>query len=270
MVMISTVREPCRSAQTPPFLLASSPRVGTVGGMLILLPPSEGKATGGSGLWSPDAGEWGTELAPARIRILGALAETDPSRVISLSGSRYDQAVESNLAVIAGTAPAMAAWARYQGVVWEALSPRTLSPALRQQARERIVVASGLGGLFRWDDPVPDYRLKMGASLTALGRVDRLWSTMLGALAAASAQGPVVDLLPREHAGAVPPQSLPAGGRWLRVGLVDGRGAAAGHNGKAAKGLLARALLGVPDDGVEAFLALYKDPSGYRLAVEPV
>ena len=65
----------------------------------------------------------------------------------------------------------------------------------------------------------------------------------------------VVDLLPNEHRAAWTPS--PARYDLIRPELSTPDGKPAGHGGKAAKGLLARALL--EDDDVERVLATF-DP----------
>ena len=70
----------------------------------------------------------------------------------------------------------------------------------------------------------------------------------------------VVDLLPNEHRAAWTPD--PARYELVRPALVHRDGRPAGHGGKAAKGLLARALLTSGD--VEATLAAF-DPAAQGL-----
>jgi cytoplasmic iron level regulating protein YaaA (DUF328/UPF0246 family) len=118
----------------------------------------------------------------------------------------------------------------------------TLSPAHRRKARESILIVSGLLGLVALDDPVPDYRLKIGARLDPVGLVARHWRPLLSAVLADHLEGrTVIDLLPGEHRAAWTPAP---GLTVLRVSLVerDG-GAVGGHDAKAAKGRLVRHLL---------------------------
>jgi cytoplasmic iron level regulating protein YaaA (DUF328/UPF0246 family) len=129
------------------------------------------------------------------------------------------------------------AWQRYTGVVWDHLEPATLPSATMKQ----IVVVSGLLGLVRGDDPVPDYRLKMGASLAGIGKLSTWWRDDLSdELDRVARRRTVVDLLPQEHRAAWNPSTRIQG---ITVQLVDPTGAPGGHFAKAAKGSLARALL---------------------------
>jgi cytoplasmic iron level regulating protein YaaA (DUF328/UPF0246 family) len=213
------------------------------GRVLVLLPPSEGKAPGGRGRWSPDSGAF-ADLGPERRKVAEAAvaALPDRKRLFGTDGPLADRAEEALLALVGGTAPALPAWRRFTGVVWEHLDPATLPPA----ARRRIVVPSAQLGLTRGDDPTPDFRLKFAVSLPGVGRLDRWWRPQLVA-ALARTRGPVVDLLPGEHAAAV---ALPATRRVVRVEFVAAGGSgAAGHAAKAVKGVLARAVL---LDGIDA------------------
>ena len=219
---------------------------------LILVPPSEGKRSGGTGNWDPRSGRFAT-LAPQRAALIAALRTAVPEP-FGLSGKRRADAAAANAALLG--APVLPAGERYNGVVFTGLDPATFTPEEHRAARERLVVVSGLGGLFAYSDDVPAYRLKMGARLADIGSVTRFWEPHLGdALAASCSPGTVVvDLLPLEHASAL---VRPAGVRWVRVELYDRAGRRVGHDAKAAKGRLARHLLGAED--LDAALAGFNE-----------
>ena len=214
---------------------------------ILLLPPSEGKAAGGSARrtpWAPDAGSFGRTLGDRRTEIVRALAgcQGGDEKLLGVRGEHLDRAQSANLTLIG--APVLPAWQRYTGVVWEHLDPSSLPAA----ARRRIVVVSGLLGLVRGDDPVPDYRLKMAANLAPLGKLSTWWRPALSADLARVARGRVViDLLPIEHRAALDLHQVVhhAQGRVevVTLSLVDRSGKPGGHFAKAAKGALARAIL---------------------------
>ncbi|MEX2625384.1 MAG: peroxide stress protein YaaA [Ilumatobacteraceae bacterium] len=219
--------------------------------LTILLPPSEGKAPGGGDpAWSPDHGTYGETLAAHRQEVIDALAAAGGGdrTLLGVGGDHLERAVHANRSLLG--APTLPAWRRYTGVVWDHLDPATLTAAQRRS----IVVVSGLLGLVRADDPVPDYRLKMGASLAPMGKLSTWWRPMLGpALTAASRRRAVVDLLPKEHRAAFSDEER---GRFVTVDLAERSGAPGGHAAKAAKGRLARHLLtcGLPlDDALAAW-----------------
>ena len=209
--------------------------------MVMLLPPSESKRPGGRGHWRPGSGRFGRRLGRQRSQLAGRLTEAMgdeevAARLTGVAGERRRAAVAANRAMVG--APVLPAWQRYTGVVWEHLDPGSLGGEARRRA-EGIAVVSALGGLFAFDDPVPDYKLKMGARLEGLGGLARWWMPALGAALGGDAAGAsVVDLLPDEHR-----RALPADLAALRVEFRTPAGRAAGHGAKAAKGRFARHLL---------------------------
>ena len=97
-------------------------------------------------------------------------------------------------------------------------------------------------GMVRADDPLPSYRLKMGARLSPFGNMASWWrDDMTDAFVSHVKKTIVVDLLPNEHRSALNWANIP---HVVRIDLVSKKGAVVGgHNAKAAKGLLARHLL---------------------------
>lgn len=219
------------------------------GSVVLLLPPSEGKAAGGVGTWKAGEGQF-AELERTRRLVIGAVRAllregADLGQVTETSGALAERAREAWRLVVAGRAPSLPAWQRFTGVVWEHLEPEALTEAQRR----RIVVVNGLTGLSLGTDPVPDFRLKMSVNLPGLGRVDRRWEPLLAPALTEWAKGrPVVNLLPAEHARAVGP--LP---NEIKVSFLTRGRASAGHGAKAVKGRLARTLLRDGPGAVEAF-----------------
>lgn len=224
---------------------------------VVLLPPSEGKAEGGDGPpWSPADGRF-AELAPQRRRVLTALrrANGGTQKMLGVKGEHLARAKAANLA--AEGAPTLPAWQRFTGVVWDHLVGDGLPVAAQRRAAASVLVVTALTGLSAWDDPVPDFRLKLSASPGRLGRVDALWRGPLTEQLDAHLEGAtVVDLLPNEHRAAWVPD--PERYRLLRPELTLPDGRPAGHWAKAAKGLLTRELL--ESDDVEKTLATFQAP----------
>jgi uncharacterized protein len=221
---------------------------------LLLLPSSESKAPGGEGRWDPGGG-WSAGLVAARRQVAEALAASmeDPgtaARITGVKGASHERAVTANRGVLGG--PELPASARYRGVVWEHLEAATLPAAATERARRDLLVVSALTGIARYDEPVPDYKLKMSARLDPLGGLGRFWrAPVTAALRQASeAADLVVDLLPGDHARAVAFEEL--GCPTVRVELTTAAGRAAGHGAKAVKGRLARHLLSSGDDPLGA------------------
>jgi cytoplasmic iron level regulating protein YaaA (DUF328/UPF0246 family) len=206
---------------------------------MLLLPPSEGKAEGGSprrATWSPDAGSFGARLGDRRTLIVEALAHAQGGneKLLGVKGEHLLRAQSANSSLIG--AAVLPAWQRYTGVVWDHLDPATLPAA----AHKQIMIVSGLLGLVRGDDPVPDYRLKMGANLPPFGKLSTWWREPLSEeLRRLARRCVVVDLLPQEHRAAL----VLHGSTGVSLTLTDPTGKPGGHFAKAAKGELARAIL---------------------------
>lgn len=217
---------------------------------VLLLPPSEGKAPGGSG---PPWGAAPTAfpgLAADRARVRDAVrallgsGEDDGEALLGVRGDHLARARAEWDDLDA--APTLPAAARYTGVVWAALDPAGLSPAARRRLGAWVMVPSGLWGLVAARDPVPAYRLSMAARVPPLGGLAAFWRPRITPLVAARAgRGWVIDMLPAVHSGAIDPAGLGTA-RLLRIELADGGPGgrrAMGRGGKALKGALARALL---------------------------
>lgn len=213
---------------------------------ILLLPPSEGKATGGKTTndtgWSEDAGAFAA-LSERRYDAVTALAKANGGneKLLGVKGDHLTRALSANTSLRG--APILPAWERYTGVVWDHLDPASLTAA----DRRRIIVVSGLLGLTRADDPTPDYRLKMGANLTPLGKLSTWWrddvsATLNKYAAGRTAKQPrvIIDLLPKEHRAAWTPDERVNG---VSIEFVDPSGKPGGHFAKAAKGTLAAAIL---------------------------
>lgn len=239
---------------------------------VILLPPSEGKAPGGDGPgWDPASGRFATALGEHRRRIADELARLDggDARLLGVSGAHLERAQRANVDLLG--APTLAAWRRYTGVVWDHLDLAGLPSATRRRALGRVGIVSGLHGLVTAADPLPDYRLKMGARLGDLGMLSRWWApAVTAAIATWARRSTVVDLLPQEHRAAWQPDPSRSG-RILRVTFHDVRrgpgSPAVGHDAKAAKGLLARHLLTATGSLEDALASFHHER--YVLAHDP-
>jgi cytoplasmic iron level regulating protein YaaA (DUF328/UPF0246 family) len=221
--------------------------------VLVLLPPSEGKATAGRGR-PVDLGALALPgLTPARAAVLDelvTLCEGDPekaARVLELTPGLRGE-ITRNAAL--RTAPALPAASLYTGVLYDALGLATLDPAALRRARRSVLVFSGLWGALRLTDRVPPYRCSMGVRLPGAGGLAAYWRPHLEAvLPEAAGSGLVLDLRSSAYAAAWKPRGPLAGRtatvRVLQVAVVDGveKRSVVSHFNKATKGRLLRALL---------------------------
>ena len=221
--------------------------------MLILLPPSEGKAAPRRGKPLDLAALSAPALTEARAQVLDALVTlcaTDPERAAAVLDVPKTQRelVERNAAL--RSAPTARADAVYTGVLYDALGLATLSAAARRRATARVRVTSSLFGLVAPGDRIPAYRLSGDASLPGLGPVAGTWRAVLGPVVTeAVGDGLLVDLRSGTYAAFWRPAGLPrvATVRVLHE-TAPGRRQVVSHFNKATKGRIVRALL---EDGAK-------------------
>ena len=206
--------------------------------VLVLLPPSEGKASGGRGRPLDLAALSHPVLTPTRERLVAALqsaALTDPAGLRHVLDCPTGE-VERN--AVLHSSPTLQALSRYNGVVYGALSYATLSPTGRRRADRSLRVASALFGLLSSRDAIPAYRLSGSTSLVGIGPLSAAWRPVLEPEIAAH-RGLVVDL----RSGPYAALARAPGAVQVRV-LRDSGGVrtVVSHDNKYTKGLLARTL----------------------------
>ena len=220
--------------------------------MLILLPPSEGKATGGRGRpLSLDALSF-PELNGTRKAVIDALV-TVSGRPDALDLLHAPQGAAAQVAanVNLRRAPTRRVDALYTGVLYDALDLGSLGPEARRRATRRVVVVSSLFGALRPGDRVPPYRLSMDVDLPGIGKLASAWQGPLDAvLGPATGRRLVVDLRSSTYVAAWRPSGALAE-RTVGVHVVReeaGRRSVVSHMAKHTRGLVARHLL---DAGID-------------------
>lgn len=183
--------------------------------MLVLLPPSEGKAR-------PEAGEsvdlaslvFGEELSERRAKLIDA----------------FDRSLLE--------APAAPASKVYSGVLFGRLELAKLSA----KARKRVLIASALWGVVAPDDRIPYYKFPPKTRLKGFEAPNAYWRPALAAALPDEEGELVVDM----RSGAYVPAWKPKHGTLLGVRAfteVGGERKAVSHMAKAVRGDVARALL---------------------------
>ena len=223
--------------------------------MIVLLPPSETKRSGGDGpplrldrLSFPDLTRARTELTGEVVALAADVAAC--RKALGLT-AKQDAEIERNATLM--TTPTLPAIDRYTGVLYDALDVGSLRGASAARARARLAIGSALFGLLRADDPVPPYRLSASSKLPGRPTLAARWKPVLEpALAAIAGEELVVDLRSGSYA---------ALGRLdgaVRVNVLaehaDGHRTVVSHFNKAHKGKLARALVSSrsePDDAAK-------------------
>ncbi len=223
--------------------------------VLILLPPSEGKAAAGRGRPLDLDSLSLPELTPARTTVLDALTElcgdaerTDEAMAaLGLSaGQRGEVARDARLR----DAPTLPASRLYTGVLYDALDLASLGPAERRRAQRFLLICSGLWGGVRLRDRIPPYRCSMSVRLPGVGALGAFWrESMPAAIEGAAGRGLVLDLRSSAYAAAWTPTGELAGRtatvrvlQETRPGDASSR-TVVSHFNKATKGRLVRDLL---------------------------
>jgi cytoplasmic iron level regulating protein YaaA (DUF328/UPF0246 family) len=215
--------------------------------VLVLLPPSEGKASSGRGaplklesLSLPGLNESREAVLDALVELCAA-DEEKAREVLGLSeGLRGEVAKNVELR----TAGARPAGEIYTGVLYDALDLASLDAAAKKRARRSLLVFSGLWGAVRVTDRIPSYRCSMGVKLPGLGALGTHWrAPMADALTEVAGDGLVLDLRSSAYAAAWKPKGEVAG-RTATVRVLHApTRKVVSHFNKATKGRMVRSLL---------------------------
>ncbi|MFB6525706.1 MULTISPECIES: peroxide stress protein YaaA [unclassified Streptomyces] len=215
--------------------------------MLVLLPPSEGKASSGRGAPLKPESLSLPGLAEARAAVLDELVElcaADEEKAREVLGLSEGLRGEVAKNVELRTAGARPAGEIYTGVLYDALGLATLDTAARRRAGRSLLVFSGLWGAVRVTDRIPSYRCSMGVKLPGLGALGGHWrDAMASVLPEAAGDGLVLDLRSSAYASAWKPKGeVAARTATVRVLHAPTRKVVS-HFNKATKGRIVRSLL---------------------------
>ena len=220
-----------------------------VGGVLILLPPSEGKTRPATGTPLDLASLSFPTLTPVRellLRTLVKLCHGNPRRAAEVLGLGPTQSDAIAVNAVLTDEPTARADEIYTGVLFSALDLATLDDAARRRADASLAVASALFGLVRPTDRIPAYRLSGNVSLPRLGTVAGRWRTPLPrVMAEATGDGLLIDLRSGTYTAlGKPPAALHDRTATMRVlHEHNGRRKIVSHFNKATKGRIVRGLL---------------------------
>lgn len=229
--------------------------------MLILLPPSETKRDGGTGVSLSEGGLEAlsfTELKATRNKALAALASLSRNKADSLAALKISEKqaneVDRNRAV--QKSPTMPAIERYTGVLYDGLAAQNLDADSRAFVDSSVVIQSALLGPVAASDLIPAYRLSFDTRLpklaagagagagAGLSGLKGLWATKGAAVLASRGAGELVLDLRSEGYSALSPLSAGPQTFYLRVVTKGENGAlrALNHFNKKGKGEFVRAL----------------------------
>lgn len=234
--------------------------------MLILLPPSETKRSGGSArpvdlasLALPGLLPLRQQMSDALMSLAGDAAAS--ARVLKLGPKQHgDAVVNADLR----TGPVMPAVDRYTGVLFDALDAETLDGPARAWLGRNVLIHSAAFGPVGALDRIPAYRLGAGITVPDTGPSRRFWATSVTEELAAHGGGFVLDLRSESYA-AMGPIPSSAASAYVRVTTQasDGSVRALNHFNKQAKGQLVRALaLSRPRVGSKEALLKWANENG--------
>lgn len=212
--------------------------------MLLLLPPSETKQIGGTGLTISQVHLSYGQLNEARDQILASLLEVSANKdlgqkVLKLSNKQLED-LDRNLEI--PHAPTMAAFERYAGTLYKAIGVTTFSTNEVENMRRHIVIQSALFGLISATDRIPWYRLSAETKLPELD-IKRVWNEHQTKAWERLVDSPIIDLRSKSYVELSPvPKSMES--YWVEVvSQVDGKRKALNHFNKKAKGDLVGAFV---------------------------
>ena len=198
--------------------------------MLILLPPSEGKAQAGGDLAFAECHPELLAETKAVLKHVNSLSADARMKFFALKTKEKATACHA-LNQSALKAPVLPAVERYTGVVYQHLDYRTLKK--KRAAEKRIFVVSGLFGVTGGGTKIPPYKMPINPWLI------RYWKEInTNRLKKAASGKKVLSLLPQAYAKAIDLDDA------ISVDFrVQGGKKAAGHSGKAIKGRFVRFLI---------------------------
>jgi uncharacterized protein len=210
--------------------------------MLILLPPSEGKAPPVKGApLDLDSLVFAERLGDKRAALLDALerlAAAPRKAAARRLGVSPGQADEVEIGAGLRGAPVAPAAKIYAGVLYDRLGLASLPKA----AQRRVLIASALWGVVRPEDRIPYYRFSSKARLGRIGPPAAFWRPALTAAMPDEPGALVVDMRSAAYAAAWKPRQA----TLLSVRAFSeegGKRKVVSHMAKAVRGDVAKALL---------------------------
>ncbi len=156
---------------------------------------------------TPNTFNYFNELNVERRKIIGAVQKAieaggNLEELFATNGEYLAQAIRLNREIY--DAPLMAALDRFSpGVMYEAMDFPGLPTGAQRRLLENGVIFSGLFGLLRPDDLIPDHRLPIESEVPNIGALTDFWRPVISpALNRTIADAFVWDMLPDSHLAA--------------------------------------------------------------------
>lgn len=246
---------------------------------LLLLPPSEGKATP-----KPTNKVYKDCLANKRynsfpilnehrLELIKALQDLINRQggweeIFEVKGVALEAAIRDNRNIL--EAPTLPARELYNGVLYTALNYPTLTKEQKELYNAQTLIFSGLYGLLRPTDRIARYKLKASADMGGLvGKLSHFWRSRIAEVLRTETRGKVIwNLLPEQHQRiAELPGDISAVHeikfvkRVVRSGVAEWK--TISHHSKNLKGAFVRYLL-EKDPTKPKDLRDFTHPDGYQ------
>ena len=218
--------------------------------MLILLPPSEGKASPtGKARLDLDSLAFSSQLGDKRAQLIAGLEKlgmASEKKGIEALGISKGQAGEIARDAELATAPTAPASEVYTGVLYDRLDFGSLTAAAKRRAADNLLISSALWGFLAPADRIPYYRFSMKAKLPKIGGLPAFWRDALGAAMEEAGHDQAGNLVLDMRSGAYSAAWKPKQARLVTVrGFTEsgGKRKAISHMAKAVRGDVARVAL---------------------------
>jgi cytoplasmic iron level regulating protein YaaA (DUF328/UPF0246 family) len=218
--------------------------------VLILLPPSEGKASpAGKSRLDLDSLAFAAQLGPKRETLISALAKlgrVSEKKAIEALGISAGQAGEIARDAELASAPVAPASAVYTGVLYDRLDFGSLTSTGRKRAAKHLLIASALWGFLAPSDRIPYYRFSMKAKLPKIGGLPAFWRGPLAEAMEGAGHDEEGALVLDMRSSAYSAAWKPKRARLVTVrGFTEsgGKRKAISHMAKAVRGEVARVAL---------------------------
>lgn len=236
--------------------------------MLILLPPSEGKASpSGRARLDIDSLAFAEQLGSRRAELITALEKlgrVSQEKAIEALGISTGQAEDIARDARLASSPVAPASQVYTGVLYDRLDFASLPATGKRRAAGSVLISSALWGFLAPADPIPYYRFSMKAKLPKIGGLPAFWRDSLGSAMEAAGKDESGGLVLDMRSGAYSAAWKPKQARLVTVrGFTDrgGKRKAISHMAKAVRGDVARIALSakaMPKD-LETLAGLLED-----------
>lgn len=246
---------------------------------LLLLPPSEGKATPKPTnkpykdcLNNPRYNAFPI-INEHRLQLIQALhdlinRQSGWEEIFEVKGVALEAAIRDNRNIF--EAPTLPARELYNGVLYTALDYGSLGKEEKARYNAQTLIISGLYGILRPTDRIAPYKLKAGADMGGMvGKLTHFWRSRVAEVLRAEARGKVVwNLLPEQHqrmtefpGDVAAVHEVKFVKRVVRSGVAEWK--TISHHSKILKGALVRYMLS-KDPMKPKDLRDFTHPDGYK------